>query len=255
MADSVPVTVAVDEGEPIIDASDASADTDGCAETDCEPAVDAVQTDETELDADGVAVFDPEALVVLLLVAVATADISFGMVADAVEIVVSVGEAETVDDSDAFDECDAVAELLPDAVDVMEMVALVDVVVVAEDDLDCVVVTVAVADDVIVVRAFEELPVEVALNVPVTVPVLELDIEPELVCENVSDVVCEIVAGTVDDTVAETVFVAVIEGEIEAKPDLDWDVETESEAVVVVFCAGTLNNSETKIIDRMWDRA
>lgn len=47
-ADSVPVTVAVDERELIIDGSDASADTDGCAEPDREPSIDADQTDETE---------------------------------------------------------------------------------------------------------------------------------------------------------------------------------------------------------------
>lgn len=240
-ADSVPVTVAVDERELIIDGNDASADAVGCAEPDREPCIDADQTDETEFDADGVAVVDPEALVVLLLVAVATGDISFCMVADADEHVVTVGEVDTVDDSDAFDVCDAVAELLPDVVDVMETVALVDAVVVAEEELDCEVVTVAVDVDDRVFRAFEQLPVVEELNVTV----FELVEEPELVCEAVAD--------TVDDMETVTVIVAVIEEELETDLDLLGDIVTEPVAVVV--CACTLNNSAIKIIDRIWDCA
>jgi hypothetical protein len=134
--DAVPVTVAVDERELIIVGSDASADTDGCTELDRELAIDADRSDEKELDADGVAVVDPGALVVMLLVTVAIADISFCMVADTDELVVTVEEVDTVDDSDAFDVCDALAELLPDVVEVMETVALLDAVAVAEDELD-----------------------------------------------------------------------------------------------------------------------
>ena len=72
----------------------------------------------------------------MLLVTVAIADISFCVVADTDELVVTVEEVDTVDDSDAFDVCDALAELLPDVVDVMETVALLDAVAVAEDELD-----------------------------------------------------------------------------------------------------------------------
>jgi hypothetical protein len=125
---------------------------------------------------------------VLLLVAVATGDISFCIVADAEEHVVTVGDVDTVDDSEAFDVCDAVAELLPDVVDVMETVALLDAVVVAEDELDCEVVTVAVDVDERVFKALEQLPVVEELNVTV----FELVEEPVVVSEAVADTVDDI---------------------------------------------------------------